>query len=65
MCEELPELISSGLSDPLEYADVVIMVVDLAHQMNIDLQDAVIRKIEINRNRTWGRDPETGFLKHK
>lgn len=63
MTEELPEL-CTNLTDPDEYADVVIMVLDLAHQMGIDVQRAVLRKMEINRTRVWKRDPDSGFYKH-
>lgn len=63
MTEELPEL-CTDLTDPDEYADVVIMVLDLAHQMGINVQEAVLRKMEINRTRVWKRDPDSGFYKH-
>lgn len=64
MCEELPEFITARMADPLEYADVIIMVLDLAHQMGIDVQDAIARKMTINRGRTWVKDPDTGFYSH-
>lgn len=64
MLEELPELISGNLSDPLEFADVLILVLDIAHLQDINIADAVRAKMEINRNRAWNIDPETGLLKH-
>lgn len=64
MCEELPEFITSELRDPLEYADLLILVLDLAGQMRIDVEDALRRKMEINRKRKWRRDPDTGNWRH-
>lgn len=61
--EELPEL----LLDPesaLEWADVMILVMDLAHLAKIDMADAVREKLNINRNREWNRDERTGLFHH-
>ena len=62
--EEIPEFIGSGMSDPHEYADLVIMILDIAHLKGIDVGKAVIEKMGINRSRSWTVDPETGFMKH-
>ena len=63
--EEIPEFIQSGMSDPHEYADLVIMILDIAHLKGINVGKAVIEKMGINRSRTWAKDPNTGFMKHK
>jgi hypothetical protein len=62
--EEIPEFIQSGMSDPHEYADLVIMILDIAHLKGIDVGKAVIEKMGINRSRAWSIDPVTGFMKH-
>jgi predicted house-cleaning noncanonical NTP pyrophosphatase (MazG superfamily) len=62
--EEIPEFITSGMEDPLEYADLVIMILDIAHLKGINVGQAVIQKMAINRSRTWTLDDATGFLKH-
>lgn len=64
MLEELPELISSGASDELEFADVVILVLDMAHLQGIDIEKAVKTKMDINRKRTWKVDEITGLMSH-
>jgi len=64
MCEELPELIGSKMRDRLEYADVLIMVLDLAGQMQIDIEQALRDKMAVNLTRKWQRDPESGFYSH-
>lgn len=63
MNEELPELIASGSMDALEFADVVILIFDVAYLRGIDIGTAVQRKMEINRKRQW-RVNETGVMKH-
>ena len=52
--EEIGEL-SRDLRSPGEYADVFIMVLDLAHMHGVDVARAIRDKIEINRRRTWSR----------
>lgn len=64
MLEELGELIASHRQDdPLELADVLILALDLAHIQGIDLTDAVIRKMRVNRSRVW-RIADNGAMKH-
>jgi len=46
-----------------EYADICIMVFDLAHMHGIDLAQAIREKIEVNKNRVW-RKTLTGTLQH-
>lgn len=63
MFEEVGEL-SKDLSSPGEYADVLIMILDLAHMHGVDLAQAVRDKMKINRLRTWTRT-ETGTYQHE
>lgn len=64
--EEIPELLSSinreGAIDPEELGDVAILLFDIAHLAGIDLQDAILKKLEINRNRQW--EIRNGILHH-
>lgn len=62
--EEIPEFIMAGMKDPLEYADLVIMILDIAHLQGINVGQALIEKMAINKQRVWRVDEETGFLKH-
>jgi NTP pyrophosphatase (non-canonical NTP hydrolase) len=51
--EEIGELIRNP-RESLEYADILIMLVDIAHLHGVhDLGDAVDRKMKINGRRTW------------
>ena len=64
MLEELGELIASDRqNDPLELADVFILALDLAHIQGVDIADAVIRKMQINRMREW-RIADNGAMSH-
>ena len=63
MFEEVGEL-SKDLRSSGEYADVLIMILDLAHMHGVDLEKAVRDKMEINRSRTWTRT-ETGTYQHE
>lgn len=62
--EERKELMDSGHLDPMEYADVAILVLDLASLNGVDVQDAVRKKLCINYTRSWLIDPDTGVLSH-
>lgn len=62
--EEVPELLHGGLEDPEEYADVLIMLVDLAHLQGFDIVEAAHRKMDRNERRNWAIDPDTGLLNH-
>lgn len=50
--EEVGELVRNPDS-PGEYADICIMLFDLANMHNIDLASAIREKMDINRNRVW------------
>lgn len=49
---EVGEMMDSD-GDPLEVADVLIMVLDYAKRKGIDIESAVTEKLDINRTRTW------------
>lgn len=61
--EEIPEFLRSP-NDPLEYADLVILILDIAYLRGIDIQDAVLKKMGINENRRWNLDPTTRLMHH-
>lgn len=60
--EEMPEFLRNR-SDPLEYADMLILILDIASQMDIDVGTALEMKMGINRKRTWALGPD-GMYKH-
>ena len=39
-----------------ELADVTLYLLQLAFVSGIDLEDAVLKKIEVNKSRTWDQD---------
>jgi hypothetical protein len=60
--EELGEVIKNP-SDPLEWADVFIMLLDLSKMNNIDVVSAILHKMQINQERVWTETP-TGTYQH-
>ena len=46
-----------------EYADICIMIFDLAHMHGVDLAQAIRDKLALNRSRTWMKTA-TGTLQH-
>ena len=64
MLHEIPELLQGGVNDPLEFADVAILLFDIAHLKGIDIGKAIADKMEINKKRIWGVDPATGLMSH-
>lgn len=64
MLEEIPELMMSKSMDPMEFADVVILVLDIAHLQGIDVEKAVLEKMAINRDRKWFINPHTNLMSH-
>ena len=53
--------------DMLEWADCTILLLDAVRKAGYsteDLYQAVIRKMEINKNRTWGEPDENGVVRH-
>lgn len=61
--EEIPEYLMNQ-DDPMELADVGILVYDIAQLKGINLEQAIRDKMAINRKRTWRINPETGLMKH-
>jgi hypothetical protein len=61
--EEIPEFLLEPDS-PGEYADLVILILDIAHLQGIDVKAAVLEKMNINKNREWEVDPKTGIMSH-
>jgi hypothetical protein len=51
--EEIPEFLLSKADDPGEYADLLIMVLDVAHQKRIDAGAALLEKHAKNERRVW------------
>lgn len=64
MMHEIPELLHGGVNDPLEFADVAILLFDIAHLKGIDIGKAIADKMEINKKRIWGIDRNTGVMSH-
>jgi hypothetical protein len=64
MLEEIPEYMMSQ-HDPLELADLGILLYDIAHLAGVDLDDAIRRKMEINKKRTWAINKTTGLMSHE
>lgn len=60
--EEVGELVKNPRS-PGEYADICIMLFDLANMHKVDLAQAIKDKMKINRNRAWVRTL-TGTMQH-
>jgi len=61
--EEIPEWLQNP-DDPGEYADLVIMILDIASLKGIDVKKAVQDKMKINRDRKWYIDPVTRTMHH-
>jgi len=53
--EEIPEFLMAKADDAGEYADLVILILDVAHQKRIDVGAAVMRKHQRNVGRAWAR----------
>jgi len=62
--EEIPELLNGGLDDPHEYADVLILILDVASLRGIDAIKAAHEKMAINEARKWEIDKSTGLMHH-
>lgn len=67
--EEIPELLThlkehgtEGIGE--EWADCLILLLDLAVIWKIDPAQAIRDKMEINERRMWLRDEETGSYNH-
>lgn len=67
--EELPELLvhlkEKGLTGiEGEWADCMILLLDLARIWKINPARAIENKMTINNHRMWRKDEETGFYNH-
>jgi len=62
--EEIPEFLHGGLDSPGEYADLMILLLDIASLRGISVAEAVREKMAINRARRWAVDPGTGIAQH-
>lgn len=67
--EEIPELLlhlkkqgPEGIAG--EWADCMILLLDLAVIWGIDPSTAIWEKMIVNNNRMWAKDHETGFYNH-
>lgn len=63
--ELLDSLVETGRIDPLELADVIILVLDAATLSRVDIQNSVREKVGINYARSWIIDPKTGIMSHR
>ena len=61
--EEIPEFLQNP-DDPSEYADLIILILDVGHLRGIDVKQAVLDKMTVNENRSWVLDPATGLMRH-
>lgn len=61
--EEVPELLQS-LDSPLEYADCLVLLFDIASLRGIDISQALAEKMAINQSRQWHFDDATGLAHH-
>jgi len=57
--EEVSELFATS-DDPLEIADCIMLITDIASVHGIDVFDAVREKLKINKARSWAKT-EKGF----
>lgn len=63
LLEEVAELLASDMKDPLELADVAILLLDLFYLAEVDMAQAVTAKMELNRLRSWQIKPD-GRMQH-
>ena len=64
LLEEIGELIASDrMCDPMELADVAILVLDLFYLQKVDVAKAVTGKMVINRSRRWKKQ-DNGAMSH-
>lgn len=59
---EIGELAESG-GDRLEFADVMILLLDYALRKGIDVQKAIEEKLETNKSRNWAVN-DLGVMRH-
>ncbi len=62
LLEEIGEFLKKPDAD--EFADLCIIIWDLASLRGIDIKEAVLHKMAINRARRWRIDEKTGIMSH-
>ena len=62
MYGEIAEMIESD-GDADEIADMFILLLDYAKRKKVDVTTAILKKLEVNRNRTWVTS-KNGVNKH-
>ncbi len=64
LLEEIGELLGSErMEDELELADIFILALDLGTIQNINIEEAIRKKLAINKSRTW-KIADNGAMKH-
>jgi NTP pyrophosphatase (non-canonical NTP hydrolase) len=61
--EELGEYARNPKAE-LEFADVMVLLLDAAHMNDINIAKAVDEKMTINEERKWQVDPNTRIMRH-
>lgn len=64
LLEEAQELVNK-VDDPMEIADIFILLLAVSDRNNIDLLEAVYMKHKINLRRTFGPMDENGVRRHE
>ena len=68
ICKEANEL-ENAVPDrgwiAAECADILILICSLSHLLDFDLHEAVLAKMNINRNRQWGEPDKDGVIEHR
>lgn len=63
LCEEVGAAVARP-SNPLQLANVLILLVDIADKQDIDLSGAVHDQMAINRINRWHKNRLTGVMSH-
>ena len=61
--EEIPEYLLAQ-DNPMELADLAILIYDIAHLAGVDLDDAIRKKMKVNKSRSWEVNETTGLMSH-
>lgn len=62
--QEIEDDIDQGLKNPVEYADTIMAVFDVASRMGIRpelVMEAYIEKMKINKSRTWKKNSDGSY----
>lgn len=62
--EEIPEFIASRGKEPNEFADLIILIMDVAHQAGVDVEAALAAKHRKNLARSWKKN-DMGVYHHE